>query len=78
MHLESQDFEVDLDILLSNKVDSDQLASGEDRAIWASWELGWRMECYLKREIDIEMGHEMEGSICAEDEFCWSEVVFLF
>lgn len=36
------------------------------------------MECYLKREIDIEMGHEMEGSICADDEFCWSEVVFLF
>lgn len=24
-----------------------------------------------------QKGHEMEGSVCAEDKFCWSEVVFL-
>lgn len=35
------------------------------------------MECYLKGELDTEMGHEMEGNVCAEDKFCWSEVVFL-
>lgn len=33
MHLKSQDFEVDPDLLNGNSVDSDHLAIGEDRAV---------------------------------------------
>lgn len=37
MHLKSQDFEVDPDLLNNNSVDSDQLAGMEDRAVWVPW-----------------------------------------
>lgn len=35
------------------------------------------MGCYLKSEVGTEMGSEMEGSVCTEDKFRLSEMVFL-
>lgn len=44
------------------------MGSGEDRVVWAH--LGeWRW-------ISLEIGSEMEESVCAGDAFCLSEVVF--
>lgn len=35
------------------------------------------MGCYLKGKVGTEMGSEMKGNVCAEGNFCLSEVIFL-
>lgn len=53
------------------------MGSGEDRAVGVSGEWAWRMGCYLKGKVGTEIGSEMKGNVCAEGNFCLSEVIFL-